>query len=220
VRAMVRPPFASGEPSRMLRRMPGRRLGRPVIAVLALLAVGCSTGSPAASADPSVEPSAGASAGQAGDLPPGCEPIDIRGPSGVRVDLDGTWTAEAHTSSLPETWWIRTQGDCLWGAGAVGRSGDAELFESPDPGRVQIIRGTIGADFVMEGEIVQVGEPGFVPGAFRLWSPLRLFVEFADDGTIVLREDRVRGDPGPRCPEPTSFCIPILVLRPAGETAD
>jgi hypothetical protein len=195
--------------------MPEEPRNRVILIVLALLVAGCGTESPAPSGKASVLPSAEASAGLVGDLPPGCEPIAINGPDGQRAELDGTWTAEAHSSSLPETWWIRTRGDCLWGAGAVGRSGDAELFESPDPGRVQIIRGTIGGDFAVEGEIVQVATPGFVPGPFRLWSPLRLLIEFEDGGAIVLREDRVLGEPGPRCPEPTNFCIPILVLRPA-----
>jgi hypothetical protein len=140
----------------------------------------------------------------------------LRDPTGDLITLDGTWVAETHTSSLPETWWISTLGDCLWGAGVVAD----DLFDSPDPGRVQTIRGTIGQDFVVEGEIVRVATPHFRSGFERTYSPLRLLIEFDDDGTWVLREDRVLGEPGPRCGEPTVFCIPVLVLRPADEAAD
>jgi hypothetical protein len=41
---------------------------------------------------------------------------------------------------------------------------------------------------------------------------MRLFIEFEDDGEVVLREDRVLGLEGPRCLGTTS-CLPVLVLR-------
>jgi hypothetical protein len=202
--------------------MPARSWHRPAIALL-LLVVGCSQGSPTASGDVSGAPSSGPSAGQAGALPPGCEPIDLRGPSGETLVLDGTWTAESHSSGLPKTWWIRTLGDCLWGAGAVGGPGDAALFEIPTAGRLQTLRGTIGRDYVVEGEIVQVAMSEFAIGDERPYSPLRLLIDFDEDGTVVLREDREPSAEGPRCPDPTLFCLPVLVLRAeqtASETPD
>jgi hypothetical protein len=204
----------------MLPRMPVRPRGRFGAVLLALLVCACGASTtPSSLADASPSPSAAGPSGEDGSLPQGCQPIDINAPTGEPIALDGEWVAEEHTSSLPETWWILTLGDCLWGAGAIGGT---ELFEGPDRGRVQTIRGKIGRDFVVEGEIVEVGTqaPGFNPLPSSAWSPLRLFIEFEDDGTIVLREDRVRGEPGPRCPEPTYSCIPVLVLRPAEETAE
>jgi hypothetical protein len=201
--------------------MPVRSWHFRAIALLVTLTVGCSAASPASSVVPSTQPTAGGSEGQAGDLPTGCEPAPaLKAPDGSTVILDGTWTAETHTSSLPETWWFRTVGDCLWGAGAVGARGDAELFDSPDPGRVQTLRGTIGRDFVVEGEIIRVATPGFATGFERPYSPLRLLIEFDADGTVVLREDREYGVGGPRCGDPNVFCIPVLVLRPADESAE
>jgi hypothetical protein len=185
-----------------------------------LIIVGCSAGSSGPSIAPSAVPSAAGSGAEAGVLPPGCEPVNLRGPSGERIVLDGTWRAEEHSSSLPETWWIRTLGDCMWAAGALGSSEDAGLFNSGDPGRVQTIRGTIGSDFVVSGEIVRVATPDFAVGEQRIYSPLRLQIEFDEDGTVVLREDRVYGESGPRCGDPTIFCIPVLVLRSVDKSAD
>jgi hypothetical protein len=142
---------------------------------------------------------------------------ELHGPDGSTVNLDGTWTAETHTSSLPETWWIRTAGDCLWGAGAIT---GPDLLDNPLAGRVQTLRGKIGQDFVVEGEIVMVAMPQPAVGAERFFSPLRLRIQFDDDGTVVLREDREYGVVGPRCGDPSIFCIPVLVLRPADESAD
>jgi hypothetical protein len=197
--------------------MPARSWHRPAIALLLLMAA-CSPGSPAASGEVSATPSTGPSAGQAGSLPSGCGPIDVRGPSGESVVLDGMWLAEEHNANLPQTWWIRTLGDCLWGAGVA-----EGLFDSDAPGRVQTLRGTIGEDFVVDGEILQLATTGFEPILVQFYSPLRMFIEFDDDGTIVLREDREYGVPGPRCPDPTFSCLPVLVLRAeqtANETPD
>jgi hypothetical protein len=199
--------------------MPVRTAARPALVVAILLVAGCSSTNPAASIDPSMSPSAGEPSGGTA-LPAGCEPINLNGPNGERIELDGTWVAETHSSNLPETWLIRTQGDCLWGAGAVGSVEQPDVYDSPDMGRLQTIRGKIGTDFVVDGEIVQVGSERFAILPTSPYSPLRLLIEFDDDGTIVLREDRMLGDPGPRCVEATLHCIPVLVLRPADAAAD
>jgi hypothetical protein len=186
-----------------------------MLALLTLLVSGCTLSSPAASIGPSAAPSAGGSGNEAGSLPPGCEPINVRSPSGERIVLDGEWVAEEHANNLPQTWWIRTLGDCLWGAGVVEDPSD-----SPSPGRVQTLRGTIGDDFVVEGEIVQVATAEFLPFTVPVYSPLRMLIEFDENGAVVLHEDRESGAPGPRCSDTTFYCLPVLVLRPASGTAD
>ncbi|HEY7522767.1 MAG TPA: hypothetical protein VH720_03810 [Candidatus Limnocylindrales bacterium] len=194
--------------------MPRARFGRLAIAVVALLAVGC-TGSSAASVDPSVTLSAGASAGQAGNLPAGCEPIDMVGPDGESIRLDGIWVAETDAGDLPKYWSIRTLGSCLWGAGVVLGPTGPDLLLGSD--QVQTLRGVIGSDFAVDGEIVLVGMSQYEARPIPIYSPLRLLIDFEDDGTTVLREDRVYGDYAPRCFDPGTACLPVLVLRPADE---
>ena len=110
-----------------------------------------------ASADPSWPPRVNrrprpASSAPAGNLPPGCEPIDLRTPSGERIVLDGAWT-EVGTAAQPMTWWIRTQGDCVWGAGQVDEvppEGTISARAGPRPES----RRSDGVRPVITGEIV------------------------------------------------------------------
>jgi hypothetical protein len=59
----------------------------------------------------SAEPSFSIPASAAGNLPPGCEPIDLRSPSGERIDLTVTWVEDAE--GAPMTWRLKTQGTCV-----------------------------------------------------------------------------------------------------------
>ena len=147
-----------------------------------------------------------------GNLPPGCDPIDLRGPSGERIELDGTWT-EVGTAGQLMTWWIRTEGDCVWGAGSIEDVPPGGTFEAR-PDHVQSLRGRIGSDFVIAGEIVWLGEPPLgAPGTPPRYSPLRMLIEVGDAGEILLREDREPGVSGLRCPDPAGFCPAPLVLQ-------
>ncbi len=149
----------------------------------------------------------------AGNLPPGCSPIDLRTPSGERIDLDGTW-AEQGTGGELMTWWIRTQGNCVWGAGYIDNVPPEGTFEAR-PDHVQSLAGLLGTDFVITGEIIWLGAfPTEAQAAPSRYSPLRMFVEFDDAGEIFLREDREPGVTGLRCPDPSGFCPAPLVLKP------
>jgi hypothetical protein len=174
----------------------------------------------AAACTPSAEPQASdalsaaptASSATAGNLPPGCELIELRSPSGALVELDGAWT-EVGTAGDPMTWWLRTEGSCVWGAGYVDEvapegSGDGQL------GQVQSLSGVIGSDFVITGEIILLGEP--IPHCLCLtrYSPLRMLIEFDDAGEIRLHEDREPGVTGPRCTDAVINCLTPLVLQP------
>lgn len=108
------------------------------------------------------------------------------------------------------TWWIRTAGDCVWGVGTVN-----EVPVAADPFTVQSLRGRIGSDYVIEGEIASVGPPDPFLVLTPVYAPVRFIVDFDERGTF-LREDRVPADRGPRClGVPSAFCAPPLILRPA-----
>jgi len=108
------------------------------------------------------------------------------------------------------TWWIRTQGDCVWGVGKT------EVFASHPfgggPDSVQNFRGHIRTDFVIDGDIALLGPAVFFLGA-TISSPVRILIEFDDSGEIVLREDRAYGVEGARCLDPSGYCLRPLVLR-------
>ncbi|HJT64099.1 MAG TPA: hypothetical protein VJ839_04945 [Candidatus Limnocylindria bacterium] len=141
-------------------------------------------------------------------LPPGCGPIELRGPTGERIALDGEWI-EVGDVGEPMTWWIRTQGDCVWGNGQVENVETRPVGQRPD--QVQGLSGVIGSDFVITGEILSLGPPlDSAP-----YSPLRMLIEFGVADEIFLREDREDGVVGPRCPDPANYCPAPLVLERA-----
>jgi hypothetical protein len=141
-------------------------------------------------------------------LPPGCALIDLRGPSGERVELDGQWI-EVDRVGEPMTWWIRTQGDCVWGNGQVE---DVETRVPLGPHQIQGLSGVIGSDFVITGEILWLGPSD---SALTPYSPLRMDIEFGAADEIFLREDRRPTVQGPRCPDPPNYCPAPLVLERA-----
>ncbi len=135
--------------------------------------------------------------------------MDLRGPDGERIVLDGQWI-EVDRVGEPMTWWIRTQGDCVWGDGQVEDVETRPIGQRPD--QVQGLSGVIGSDFVITGEILMLG-PGGLPAT--PYSPLRMLIEFGAAGEIFLREDREPMVLGPRCPDPGSYCPDPLVLERA-----
>jgi hypothetical protein len=134
--------------------------------------------------------------------------INLRGPTGDPIVLDGRWV-EVDAEAEPMTWWIRTQGDCVWGSGQVE---DVQPGQVPVPWLVQSLNGVIGSDFVITGEILLLGPMTFSPQP--PYSPLRMLIEVDDAGEVLLREDRDPGVPGPRCPDP-NFCPDPVVLQRA-----
>lgn len=111
------------------------------------------------------------------------------------------------------TWRIKTEGSCVWGAGVLL---SVPYEEAVNSAHTQTLRGQIGTDFVIDGEIILLGpEVNFERPP--IYSPVRFLIEIDGDGEISLREDRVHGVTGPRCVDPTSSCLRPLVLRPEGE---
>jgi hypothetical protein len=195
--------------------MPARRRARPTIPLLALLVVGCASGGPAESLQPSALPSAGESTIPAAGLPPGCEPIELRDTTGALVVLDGQWieVASPDTGELM-TWWIFTQGTCVWGAGQVDEAIAGGTTATPDD--VQSLNGQIGSDFTITGALLWLGPlPPGAGGNPTRFAPLRMRIDLDEPGRILLREDREPGVRGPHCPDPLSFCPEPLVLERA-----
>lgn len=183
---------------------------RPIILAAVIFAAGCSTSSPS----PTPGPSTGLGSPEAVDTtwPPGCETIDLRAPDGSPVGLTGTWIDESRDDAGRMTWHILTQGDCFYGTGSVDDVIEEGQFKVPIS--VQMFIGTIRSDYTIDGSMLHVGPRSVGLGTIESYAPVRLLIDFPDEGGIQLLEDRVAGeiDP-PRCPDPL-FCLPPMRLVP------
>lgn len=173
----------------------GKRGLRAAILAASLLA-GC-VAEPVGSPSPSTLPTS--SPPISGQLAPGCEPIDLRGPDGQPVDLTGAWRSPPDIGfffgSRAETTWMRQIGDCV--AAAIL---DEKFRTNPDvTGSIGTMRGRITSGFVLEGELVAVRfDPGYLSEPADL-APIRFLIEWDANGRILLREDRDPRVGGPRC---------------------
>jgi hypothetical protein len=139
--------------------------------------------------------------------------LELRAPDGSLVELDGTWIEQSRTNIDQLTFWIYTDGDCLYGVGSV--LDVPEEGEDMHLGTVIHYTGTIRSDFTIDGQMVHVGpQPSFRSEVPKV-SEVSFRIEFPDAGGIQLREDRQAGvvTGGPRCVEQT-FCYPPLILVP------
>jgi len=176
--------------------------------VLVALVAGCGP-SPSASPSPAA-PSAAAFA----DLPAGCQPIDLRSPTGEAVDLTGEWAGTGHLVGQEDTAWLIQLGDCM--------EGSVDSTELPsDPGSDVVRRtnlsGRIGSDFRINLDVIILDQP---PGGigFATYSTMVMLIEWDTDGRLRLREDRERGTEANRCrnvqcPGATTAPIPVIWYR-------
>ncbi len=176
----------------------------------AAIVVAACTPSPA---PPTATPPTESLPAEVGNLPPGCDPIDLRTPSGQTVDLTGIWIQDEKEGRQPSKWWIRTLGDCIWGTGTYDDYTEDAFLTRADS--VQVFQGRMGNDFVIDGTIVLLGSPPFF-AVVQFFAEVRIIIDFDDDGQIMLREDRAPGVQGPSCPDPVYYCPLPLLLRPAG----
>jgi hypothetical protein len=181
---------------------------RALVSVTCLLAACTPTSAPTTSVPPTESPAAAV-----GNLPAGCEPIDLLSPAGQAVDLNGIWIQDEEGGRQPAKWWIRTLGDCVWGSGLYDDYSEDEFLARAES--VQVLQGRMGNDFVINSTIVLLGpHPAFA--VLQLLEEVRLLIEFDSAGEITLREDRTPGIQGPRCPDPVGYCPAPLVLRRSG----
>jgi hypothetical protein len=112
------------------------------------------------------------------------------------------------------TWYVLTQGDCFYGTGTV----DDVRLEGPFMNAISVMMysGTIQPDLTIDGEMLHVGPAPLSQSTGEVYAPVRLLIEFDDEGGVELHEDRVAGeiDP-PRCFDPL-FCLPPMLLVPGG----
>lgn len=111
--------------------------------------VGC-TGSPLPGSE---EPSAAASIIAARSVDT-CSPIDLRSPTGDRIDLTGTWEGGVFINH------VRQVGDCVWWIG-YGR------WPGTEPGELATLTffGHIDSDFTLSGSWATIVRPD-APGVY------------------------------------------------------
>ena len=182
------------------------REARPALFLVLAVLAACSQASSAPSTSFSAsEP--GASQGQgSGNLPPGCETIDLRAPDGSTLDLDGGWVDESRDDAGQMEWEVRTLGNCFYGVGTP-----FEPTEYSDSFTVQVFTGTIQDNFTIDGAFLHMGGHNDADTT-RVYVPAVLLIEFTEDGGVVIREDREPNVIGPRCPRP-EYCAQPLELH-------
>lgn len=163
---------------------------RAAALVALIAATGCL---PSGSADPSsAVPSPSDSVGGIG-LPPDCEPIDLRDPTGARIDLTGEWEGTDVMIGPEEQVWLHQIGDCLYGSVyAVELSGTAEAETF-----VVDLGGRLADDFTIDVEVVFVHQDTFLE--YVPYSTVRMVIEWDSDGLIRLREERAVNERPGRC---------------------
>jgi hypothetical protein len=182
------------------------------VLVLALMVgtvlAGCSASSPAASVPESPAGSPPAIAGEA------CGPIDLRGPDGRTVDLNGEWGGGEWftTPGTGERTFVQQVGDCVWMA-----ISDDQFRARPEPNAslLAVYEGRINPDFSVTGNLVALlrwVDP-FTYGNQSVMTEVSMRIEFDGDGRTLLVKDRVLGVVGPRCPNAEFWCPAPTVLR-------
>jgi hypothetical protein len=154
-----------------------RRIGVPL---LMLLLTACLAPSAVPSAEPTAEPSGSRVApGDANLAAIGCEPIDLRAPSGDRLDMTGTWGRDPLLG--PIAWNVRQLGDCLFlvELGSFGTAHSERVFH-------WLCEATLAADFTADGRCVQVGRNYEQVGqGTGFTGPIRVEIEFDEAGQPV-----------------------------------
>ena len=148
------------------------------------------------------------SANTARGLPPGCETIDLRSPTGERIDLTGAWAGSGILAGESEAaTWLQQVGDCVYGS-VVGSG----MLGDPLAGTITNLSGRVDPDFEIDFEVVIVSQPQVLP--FGTYSTMVVRIEWDDDGRIRLREDRDPGETASRCPQAALSCpAPVIWYR-------
>jgi len=173
-----------------------------VAAVMAALTA-CAPASAAPGASPSsAEPVP--SVNTARGLPPGCETIDLRGPTGERIDLTGEWTGSSRLFNLTEVALLNEVGGCVYGSVTGVDHDGSETISN--------LSGRLSSDFTIEFDVVIVYQQTTFP--LGEYSSMVMLIEWDDQGRIRLREDREPGEVASRCTDSRFECpIPVIWYR-------
>ena len=173
-----------------------------MVAVIAALTA-CASAPAAPGASPSyAEPLPSLDPGRG--LPPGCQTVDLRSPSGERIDLTGEWAGTGFLVGDGEVAWLKEMGDCIYGSVAGDWPFGGETIAN--------LSGRARTDFRIGFEVVIVTQPATNP--YGEYSTLVMVIEWDDDGRIRLREDRDPGETASRCPEGALSCpAPVIWYR-------
>jgi hypothetical protein len=152
-----------------------------LLGILALTA--CASGAPDASAQASV------TASTSGDQPAAtvCNPIELETPSGMRLDLTGTWGGGSTIH------YIRQIGDCVWWE-AVSNLPGAPLGAHWR----NAFHGSLAPDFTVSGDWAELyNDSSFRQGGPENgWVQLQIVIEtVGGEETITLVRGATRGDP-------------------------
>jgi len=150
------------------------------------------------------EPSASLNRGRG--LPPGCETIDLRGPTGERIDLTGEWTGSSRLFNEfdTEVALMNEVGGCVYGSVTGVDPDGSETISN--------LSGHLSSDFTIEFDIVIVYQQ--TPFPFGEYSSMVMLIEWDDQGRIRLREDREPGEVAGRCTDSRFQCpIPVIWYR-------
>jgi hypothetical protein len=160
---------------------------------------GCMAPSPGGTAPPS----SSGSVNQA-ELPPDCPPIDLRGPSGELIDLDGEWAGSGVLAQDNEIALLNQIGECVYGS--------VSGYDSDGATAVTNLTGLLQPDFGMDVEVAIVHQTGVFK--FGELSAMVMVVEWDDAGRLRLREVRDPGQRAGRCIQLQFDCpAPVIWYR-------
>lgn len=138
---------------------------------IALLALGVACTGPAESGAPTLAPT-----GSPGIATHDCPDIDLRSPSGDRINLTGTWVTERE-GTRAGIYFLHQVGDCLWFAGGLPWRGepDSETLGL----QTVVFQGRVGSDFVIAGRWIDVRYVGV--GGLGSGGNITLRIDFGEE---------------------------------------
>lgn len=156
------------------------------ITSIALLVLGVACAGPAASGAPTQAPT-----GSPGIATTDCPNIDLRSPSGDRVNLTGTWETERE-GTRAGIYFLHQVGECVWFAGSFPWPEDAS--QGPLGFVTVVFQGRVRSDFSITGEWIDVRQKGLEP--LRSGGNITLRIEFGEQpGELRLVYVGGRGQP-------------------------
>jgi hypothetical protein len=142
------------------------------ITAIALLALGVACTNPPASGALTQAPTRAP-----GNSTVDCPDIDLRSPSGERIDLTGTWETERE-GTRAGIYFLHQVGDCLWFAGGLPSSSETPDSEPPLGWQTVVFQGRVGSDFVVTGRWIDVRYEGI--GGIGSGGNITLRIEFGE----------------------------------------